>query len=224
MGCGLCPEETQRPFGGHRPGLWQGRLHQVRARSQAAHVTAPWWPGLSRGVVSLLPPLPPAGSRTVASTRPSSLRGVSTPTRTIWMGSSLPSSRNSPMPSRRHRKVTWCWSSAELAGPALAGCFPPQKPRGFSQCLSLVSDEEPAAEAAAPSAVPDTVTEPPPKKKKLEGSNSDKEQKLPQPALKKKRSLQAQRRPLKAVRPSPKMMRPKVPTRKKKHRVKANGQ
>uniref|UniRef100_A0A8C3E2M5 NOP2 nucleolar protein n=1 Tax=Corvus moneduloides TaxID=1196302 RepID=A0A8C3E2M5_CORMO len=90
--------------------------------------------------------------------------------------------------------------------------------------LSLVSDEEPVAEAAAPSAVPDTVTEPPPKKKKLEGSKADKEQKLPQPALKKKRSLQAQRRPLKAVRPSPKMMRPKVPTRKKKHRVKANGQ
>ncbi|KAM7031613.1 LOW QUALITY PROTEIN: 28S rRNA (cytosine(4447)-C(5))-methyltransferase [Passerculus sandwichensis] len=106
-------------------------------------------------------------------------------------------------------------------------------------------DEEPAVEAAAPSAVPDTVvTEPPPKKKKLEGSKADKEQKLPQPALKKKlegskadkeqklpqaalkkkHSLQAQRRPLKAARPSPKMMRPKVPTRKKKHRVKANGQ
>ncbi|NWU28792.1 NOP2 methyltransferase, partial [Dyaphorophyia castanea] len=59
-------------------------------------------------------------------------------------------------------------------------------------------DEEPAAEAAAPSAVPDTVIEPPPKKKKLEGSKADKEQKLPQPALKKKHSLQAQRRPLKA--------------------------
>ncbi|XP_038011936.1 probable 28S rRNA (cytosine(4447)-C(5))-methyltransferase isoform X2 [Motacilla alba alba] len=86
-------------------------------------------------------------------------------------------------------------------------------------------DEEPAVEAAAPSAVPDTIiTEPPAKKKKLEGSKADKEQKLPQPALKKKRSLQAQRRPLKAVRPSPKMMRPKVPTRKKQHRVKANGQ
>ncbi|XP_054510776.2 28S rRNA (cytosine(4447)-C(5))-methyltransferase [Agelaius phoeniceus] len=86
-------------------------------------------------------------------------------------------------------------------------------------------DEEPAVEAAAPSATPDTiVTEPPAKKKKLEGSKADKEQKLPQPALKKKHSLQAQRRPLKAVRPSPKMMRPKVPTRKKKHRVKANGQ
>uniref|UniRef100_A0A8C5J4C6 SAM-dependent MTase RsmB/NOP-type domain-containing protein n=1 Tax=Junco hyemalis TaxID=40217 RepID=A0A8C5J4C6_JUNHY len=106
-------------------------------------------------------------------------------------------------------------------------------------------DEEPAVEAAAPSAVPDTiVTEPPPKKKKLEGSKADKEQKLPQPALKKKfegskadkeqklpqpalkkkHSLQAQRRPLKAARPSPKMMRPKVPARKKKHRVKVNGQ
>ncbi|XP_058686380.1 probable 28S rRNA (cytosine(4447)-C(5))-methyltransferase [Poecile atricapillus] len=86
-------------------------------------------------------------------------------------------------------------------------------------------DAEPSVEAAAPSPVPDTIiTEPPPKKKKLEGSKADKEQKLPQPALKKKRSLQAQRRPLKAVRPSPKMMRPKVPTRKKKHRVKANGQ
>ncbi|NXB13133.1 NOP2 methyltransferase, partial [Rhagologus leucostigma] len=59
-------------------------------------------------------------------------------------------------------------------------------------------DEEPAAEVAAPSAVPDTVMEPPPKKKKLEGSKADKEQKLPQPALKKKHSLQAQRRPLKA--------------------------
>ncbi|NWX60755.1 NOP2 methyltransferase, partial [Promerops cafer] len=59
--------------------------------------------------------------------------------------------------------------------------------------------KEPAVEAAAPSAVPGTIiTEPPPKKKKLEGSKADKEQKLPQPALKKKRSLQAQRRPLKA--------------------------
>uniref|UniRef100_A0A663FE31 NOP2 nucleolar protein n=1 Tax=Aquila chrysaetos chrysaetos TaxID=223781 RepID=A0A663FE31_AQUCH len=48
-------------------------------------------------------------------------------------------------------------------------------------------------------------------------------QKPPQPALKKRRSLQAQRRPLKAGRPSPKMMRPQVPT-KKKHRVKLNGQ
>ncbi|XP_048151297.1 probable 28S rRNA (cytosine(4447)-C(5))-methyltransferase isoform X1 [Corvus hawaiiensis] len=99
------------------------------------------------------------------------------------------------------------------------------KLKKFSNAIPQAQkDEEPVAEAAAPSAVPDTVTEPPPKKKKLEGSKADKEQKLPQPALKKKRSLQAQRRPLKAVRPSPKMMRPKVPTRKKKHRVKANGQ
>lgn len=29
------------------------------AGSQAARVTAPWWPGLSRGVLSLLTPLPP---------------------------------------------------------------------------------------------------------------------------------------------------------------------
>ncbi|NWV37492.1 NOP2 methyltransferase, partial [Grantiella picta] len=53
-------------------------------------------------------------------------------------------------------------------------------------------------EAAAPAAVPDTIVEPPPKKKKLEGSKPEKEQKLPQPALKKKHKLQAQRRPLKA--------------------------
>uniref|UniRef100_A0A8C3MBG1 Uncharacterized protein n=1 Tax=Geospiza parvula TaxID=87175 RepID=A0A8C3MBG1_GEOPR len=110
--------------------------------------------------------------------------------------------------------------------PQLSWLLPLQKPLWFfSQCSSLLSDEEPAVEAAAPSAVPDTIImEPPPKKKKLEGSKADKEQKLPQPALKKKLSVQAQRRPLKAVRPSPKMMRPKVPTRKKKHRVKANGQ
>ncbi|NXB83207.1 NOP2 methyltransferase, partial [Vidua chalybeata] len=61
------------------------------------------------------------------------------------------------------------------------------------------AQKEPAVEAAAPSAVPDPIiSEPPPKKKKLEESKADKEQKLPQPALKKKRSLQAQRRPLKA--------------------------
>ncbi|NXO78344.1 NOP2 methyltransferase, partial [Sitta europaea] len=60
-------------------------------------------------------------------------------------------------------------------------------------------DEEPAVEAAAPSAVPNNIiTEPLPKKKKLEESKPDQEQKLPQPALKKKHSLQAQRRPLKA--------------------------
>ncbi|XP_050749895.1 probable 28S rRNA (cytosine(4447)-C(5))-methyltransferase [Gymnogyps californianus] len=84
-------------------------------------------------------------------------------------------------------------------------------------------DEEPAVEAAAPSAVPATVMEPQPKKKKLEGSKVDKEQKPPQPALKKRHSLQAQRRPLKAGRPSHKMMRPQVPARKK-HRAKPNGQ
>ncbi|NXA79292.1 NOP2 methyltransferase, partial [Thryothorus ludovicianus] len=60
-------------------------------------------------------------------------------------------------------------------------------------------DEEPAVKAAAPSTVPDTIiTEPLPKKKKLEGSKTDEEQKLPQPALKKKHSLQAQKRPLKS--------------------------
>ncbi|NWV06211.1 NOP2 methyltransferase, partial [Ptilonorhynchus violaceus] len=52
-------------------------------------------------------------------------------------------------------------------------------------------------EVAAPATVPDTSMEPPPKKKKLEGSKADKAQKLTQP-LKKKHSLQAQRRPLKA--------------------------
>ncbi|NXX32570.1 NOP2 methyltransferase, partial [Nicator chloris] len=61
------------------------------------------------------------------------------------------------------------------------------------------AQKEPALEAAAPSAVPDTIiTEPPPKKTKLEGSKAEEKQKLPKPALKKKRSLQAQRRPLKA--------------------------
>ncbi|KAM6098511.1 28S rRNA (cytosine(4447)-C(5))-methyltransferase [Theristicus caerulescens] len=84
-------------------------------------------------------------------------------------------------------------------------------------------DEEPAVEAAAPSAVPDTAVEPQPKKKKLEGSKVDKEQKPPQPALKKRRLLQAQRRPLKAGRPAAKMTRPQVPARKKR-RVKPNGQ
>ncbi|NXN53831.1 NOP2 methyltransferase, partial [Rynchops niger] len=59
-------------------------------------------------------------------------------------------------------------------------------------------DEEPAVEAATPSTDPGTITEPQPKKKKLEGSKADKEQKPPQPALKKRHSLQAQRRPLKA--------------------------
>uniref|UniRef100_A0A8C3PKI4 SAM-dependent MTase RsmB/NOP-type domain-containing protein n=1 Tax=Calidris pygmaea TaxID=425635 RepID=A0A8C3PKI4_9CHAR len=89
--------------------------------------------------------------------------------------------------------------------------------------FSLLSDEEPAVEAAAPSTVPGTVMEPPPKKKKLEGSKVVKEQKPPQPALKKKHSLQAQKRPLKAGRPSPKVMHSQVPARKK-HKVKTNGQ
>ncbi|NWY60416.1 NOP2 methyltransferase, partial [Chionis minor] len=60
------------------------------------------------------------------------------------------------------------------------------------------AQKEPAVEATTPSTVPGTVTEPQPKKKKLEGSKIDKEQKPPQPALKKRHSLQAQRRPLKA--------------------------
>ncbi|KAM6321419.1 28S rRNA (cytosine(4447)-C(5))-methyltransferase [Aegotheles albertisi] len=84
-------------------------------------------------------------------------------------------------------------------------------------------DEEPAVEAATQSAVPSTVTEPQPKKKKLEGSKVVEEQKPPQPALKKRHSLQAQRRPPKAGRPSPKTMRARVPAGKK-HRVKLNGQ
>ncbi|NXV19385.1 NOP2 methyltransferase, partial [Cepphus grylle] len=60
------------------------------------------------------------------------------------------------------------------------------------------AQKEPAVEAATPSTDPDAITEPQPKKKKLEGSKADKEQKPPQPTLKKRHSLQAQRRPLKA--------------------------
>ncbi|NXW08577.1 NOP2 methyltransferase, partial [Fregetta grallaria] len=67
----------------------------------------------------------------------------------------------------------------------------------FSNAIPQVQKES-AVEAAAPSSVPDTIMEPQPKKKKLEGSKVNKEQKLPQPALKKRHSLQAQRRPLKA--------------------------
>ncbi|NXT30740.1 NOP2 methyltransferase, partial [Pelecanoides urinatrix] len=67
----------------------------------------------------------------------------------------------------------------------------------FSNAIPQAQKES-AVEAATPSAVPDTIMEPQPKKKKLEGSKIDKEQKPPQPALKKKHSLQAQRRPLKA--------------------------
>ncbi|NXO03616.1 NOP2 methyltransferase, partial [Rhinopomastus cyanomelas] len=69
----------------------------------------------------------------------------------------------------------------------------------FSNAVPQVQkDEEPAVEAAAPSTVLDTVGEPQLKKKKVEGSKIDKEQKPLQPALKKRRSLQAQRRPSKA--------------------------
>lgn len=90
--------------------------------------------------------------------------------------------------------------------------------------FSFVSDEEPAAaEATNPSADPETVTEPQAKKKKLEGSKIAQEQKKPQPALKNRHSLQGQRRPLKAVRPSPHKSHAPVPNRKK-HRVKQNGQ
>ncbi|NWX27836.1 NOP2 methyltransferase, partial [Notiomystis cincta] len=71
------------------------------------------------------------------------------------------------------------------------------KLKKFSNAIPQ-AQTEPAAEAAALSTVTDTIMEPPPKKKKLEGSKAEKEQKLPRPALKKKHSLQAQRRPLKA--------------------------
>ncbi|NXA41870.1 NOP2 methyltransferase, partial [Eudromia elegans] len=60
------------------------------------------------------------------------------------------------------------------------------------------AQKEPAAEAANPVPVPDAITEPRPKKKKLEGSKVAKGQKKPQSALKKRDSLQAQRRPAKA--------------------------
>uniref|UniRef100_A0A8C4KLU9 NOP2 nucleolar protein n=1 Tax=Dromaius novaehollandiae TaxID=8790 RepID=A0A8C4KLU9_DRONO len=81
--------------------------------------------------------------------------------------------------------------------------------------FSLLSDEEPAVEAASPLPVPDTIVEPQSKKKKLEGSKVAKGQKKPQSALKKRRSLQAQHRPVKAGRPSPRMLCARVPTRKK---------
>ncbi|NXG48256.1 NOP2 methyltransferase, partial [Psilopogon haemacephalus] len=58
--------------------------------------------------------------------------------------------------------------------------------------------KEPAVEATTPSAVPDAIVEPQPKQKKLEGSKVEKQQKLPQPALKKRHLSQAQRRPVKA--------------------------
>ncbi|NXS61849.1 NOP2 methyltransferase, partial [Brachypteracias leptosomus] len=59
------------------------------------------------------------------------------------------------------------------------------------------AQKEPAVEVAMPSVVPDTINMEPQPKKKLEGSKADKGQKPPQPALKKRHSLQAQRRPLK---------------------------
>ncbi|NXC97807.1 NOP2 methyltransferase, partial [Certhia familiaris] len=71
------------------------------------------------------------------------------------------------------------------------------KLKKFSNAIPQ-AQKEPAVKAAAPASVPDTIiTEPLPKKKKLEESKADEEQKLPQPALKKKHSLQARRRPLK---------------------------
>ncbi|NXA53252.1 NOP2 methyltransferase, partial [Nothocercus julius] len=59
------------------------------------------------------------------------------------------------------------------------------------------AQKEPAVKAASPVPVPDAITEPQPKKKKLEGSKAAKGQKKPQPALKKRRSLPAQRGPAK---------------------------
>lgn len=99
------------------------------------------------------------------------------------------------------------------------------KLKKFSNAIPKTQkDEEPAAaEATNPSADPETVTEPQAKKKKLEGSKIAQEQKKPQPALKNRHSLQGQRRPLKAVRPSPHKSHAPVPNRKK-HRVKQNGQ
>ncbi|XP_068787118.1 28S rRNA (cytosine(4447)-C(5))-methyltransferase [Struthio camelus] len=79
-------------------------------------------------------------------------------------------------------------------------------------------DEEPAVEAASPLPLPDTTVEPQSKKKKLEGSKVAEGQKKPQSALKKRHSLQAQRRPAKAGRPSPRMLRARVPTRKKQRK------
>lgn len=87
----------------------------------------------------------------------------------------------------------------------------------------FVSDEEPAVEAANPPTGPETVMEPQAKKKKLEGSKVAEEQKKPQPTLKKRHSLQGQRRPLKAVRASNHKSHAQVPNRKK-HRVKQKGQ
>ncbi|NXL89685.1 NOP2 methyltransferase, partial [Alectura lathami] len=71
----------------------------------------------------------------------------------------------------------------------------------FSNAIPKVQKgEESAADAANSSAGPETVTEPQPKKKKLEGSKiaQEQQQQRPQPALKKRHSLQGQKRPLKA--------------------------
>lgn len=89
MGCGLCPEETQCSFGGHRTGLRQGRLHQVCARSQVAQVAL--FVAARVSAEAFFTPLPLPGSRTVVSILLLSLHGVFIPTRIIWMGSSLPS-------------------------------------------------------------------------------------------------------------------------------------
>ncbi|XP_031466112.1 probable 28S rRNA (cytosine(4447)-C(5))-methyltransferase isoform X2 [Phasianus colchicus] len=98
------------------------------------------------------------------------------------------------------------------------------KLKKFSNAIPKTQkDEEPAVEAAKPSTGPETVMEPQAKKKKLESSKIAQEQKKPQPALKKRHSLQEQRRPLKAVRPSPHKSYAQVPNRKK-HKVKQNGQ
>ncbi|POI33839.1 hypothetical protein CIB84_002409 [Bambusicola thoracicus] len=98
------------------------------------------------------------------------------------------------------------------------------KLKKFSNAIPKTQkDEEPAADATNPSTGPETVTEPQAKKKKLEESKIAEEQKKPQPALKNRHSLQGQRRPLKAVRPSPHKSHAPVPNRKKQ-RVKQNGQ
>lgn len=94
-------------------------------------------PGFTRGFLSFLIPFPPPGSRTGVSTPPSSIHGVSIPTHTTWMGSSLPNSRSSLTPFPRHKKVTWYWSSAELPGPALTGCLPHRNHVGSSCSTSL---------------------------------------------------------------------------------------
>uniref|UniRef100_A0A8B9PND0 SAM-dependent MTase RsmB/NOP-type domain-containing protein n=1 Tax=Apteryx owenii TaxID=8824 RepID=A0A8B9PND0_APTOW len=106
---------------------------------------------------------------------------------------------------------------SQAASPAEAISVPPMAP------FSLLSGEEPAVEAASPLPVPDTVMELQSKKKKLEGSKVAKGQKKPQSALKKRHSLQAQRRPVKAGQPSPQVLRARVPTRKKR-RVNQNEQ